>query len=117
MTRKVKAEKRSGRAVQGGRAAAPIVASNLALVMREVYEFWTGAPVADAALREYRALLAVAKECRETLDWFEQVGALKPGEVGVYDWTEDEGALMVIGALRRNLDRLARASRTEGGRP
>jgi hypothetical protein len=111
MTRKVKAAKRSegGRAVQGGRAAAPIVASNLALVMREVYEFWTGAPVADAALREYRALLAVAKAA----------GSLDLGvyldERGRWHVSEDAGRFVVD--LGKALARLARASRTEGGRP
>jgi hypothetical protein len=105
MTRKVKGQKtmKGGRAVQGGRAAAPIVASNLALVMREVYEFWTGAPVADAALREYRALLAVAKAAKGVRKYVVDGG-----------WEGMEGP--ADAALFRALDRLARA-RTEGGRP
>jgi hypothetical protein len=76
---------------------------NLALVMREVYEFWTGAPVADAALREYRALLAVARAAAKHMD----ATHYPPGASD--DATTDH--------LWACLQRLARASRTEGGRP
>jgi hypothetical protein len=103
MTRKVKGQKtmKGGRAVQGGRAAAP----NLALVMREVYEFWTGAPVADAALREYRALLAVARVAAANAALIESTHE-NGGQVCSAEWS-------LVEAVRR----LARASRTEGGRP